>query len=262
MRDAASTHRWPDDPPRGTPWDDPISSAPWVFLDAEFTGLDVARDRIVEIALVRRRGEALVDTYETAIAASFARVADEIAGRLRGSIVVTHGGSLDIAMVHRAFASVGLTDVTVPHGIDTLTLARRALAAPSYRLRSLAVQLGLAERAWHSALPDAMATAELFDRLVPLLEPVTPRDLWEVRVGQRGPVRVRTQIARQLEAALASAAPCAIVVRPRGRHEMTLRGVVERWVPPHLYLATDGPTPGLRIVRADRILRMTVARPG
>ncbi|MBV9948547.1 MAG: hypothetical protein JOZ69_16980, partial [Myxococcales bacterium] len=42
-----------DPPPPGPPWDLPVTEAPLAFVDLEMTGLDVARDRVVEICAER-----------------------------------------------------------------------------------------------------------------------------------------------------------------------------------------------------------------
>jgi DNA polymerase-3 subunit epsilon len=40
-------------PPPGPPWDVPVERASFAFVDLEMTGLDVTRDRVVEICVDR-----------------------------------------------------------------------------------------------------------------------------------------------------------------------------------------------------------------
>ena len=51
----------PPPPPPGPPWDLPVGEAPFAFVDLEMTGLDVERDRIVEICIERWVGGAKRD---------------------------------------------------------------------------------------------------------------------------------------------------------------------------------------------------------
>ena len=45
-------------PPAGPPWDLAFADAPFAFVDLEMTGLDVARDRVIEVCIERvKNGE-------------------------------------------------------------------------------------------------------------------------------------------------------------------------------------------------------------
>jgi DNA polymerase III subunit epsilon len=54
-----------EEPPQGSPWDDPIDEAPLVFLDLEMTGLRPASDRVIEVCAVRARGEPVSELTTT-----------------------------------------------------------------------------------------------------------------------------------------------------------------------------------------------------
>ena len=56
-----------DEPPAGSPWDQPISEAPLAFVDLEMTGLDPQVDRVIEICVVRRRGQRVEESLETLV---------------------------------------------------------------------------------------------------------------------------------------------------------------------------------------------------
>src|SRR4051794_13318803 len=55
------------EPPAVEPWDQPIADAAFALLDLEMTGLDVERDRVIEICLERRRGGRVEDRLETLV---------------------------------------------------------------------------------------------------------------------------------------------------------------------------------------------------
>ncbi len=172
--------------------DMPLGRAPVAVIDLEMTGLSVERDRICEIAIVRRDGEA-VEEWSTLIAPgvsmsksamrchglSDADVADaprlvEVAQRieslLEGAIFVAHNAPFDLGFLQRAFASCGRELPAVPV-VDTLLMARRLFAFPRNDLRSACDRLGVTLEGAHRALTDARATADLYVRMVEALDP-------------------------------------------------------------------------------------------
>lgn len=272
--------RWLSEPPPvGAPWDLSLDDAPIALLDCEMTGTDPGRDALIEVAVRRVRGASVeaalttllradVPSCEGALAAhgiddamlqdapSFAEVADELALFFEGAVLVAHGATLDRAFLNAAFASVG-APTRVTHMIDTVLLARRAVLAPSYRLATVAAQLGLPPRRWHRAEEDVSALADVFRALVEILRPESPRDLWQVRAGVRLPALVRDSVARRLDRGR-DGRPFAVIVRQPGRPPRRMVGRVLRWDPPHLTLGlgASGRVRGVSILRADRILRI------
>src|SRR5579859_4714196 len=133
-------------PPVGPPWDLPLAQAPLAFVDLEMTGLDVARDRVVEICIERvvggervslfstlvdpgeRVGGAShvhgIDAAEIAQAPRFEAVAPEVIAGLRGAILVAHAAAWDVGFLQAECRRVGLA-LEVDHWLDTLVLARR-----------------------------------------------------------------------------------------------------------------------------------------
>lgn len=266
-----------DDPPPGAPWDTAIELCPFACIDCEMTGTDPSRDALVEVAVVRVVGSEVATVFESLVhtdvacdpaalalhgiraealsaAPTFESIADQLASALRGAVVVGHGPELDVAFLDRAFESAGRPE-RMRAVLDTLTLARRAVHARSYALSSLAKKLSLGEFRWHRAGEDARATAELLKHLVTAFRPKTARDLWDVRVGQLGPVRVRASLDALFARAAGSGRMLTLIVRTPGRDPFTLRGRIERWSAPHLLFSpgTKGRR-GLRILRADRVL--------
>jgi DNA polymerase III subunit epsilon len=267
-------------PPPGPPWDLPIERAPLAFVDLEMTGLDVARDRVVEICIERvvgaRResflctvlnpGERIggaahvhgLDAAKLSGAPDFPAVVRDVVEGLDGAVFVAHGAAWDAAFL---LAECERCSVKLPldHWVDTLILARRSFAFHSFSLGALCEKLGIERGQAHRAESDVRATRVLFDRCVGVLGPASVRDLWEVRVGGR---RARQAIVDACSAAVARGAPVAVSYRPAGRSperlEMVLLEVRSDLDPPRI-VGYQLPGRGRRQLRADRILRIEPA---
>ena len=264
-------------PPHGPPWDSPIAQAPLAFVDLEMTGLDAERDRVVELCIERTEGDGpiarlstLVDPRERAGggaevhgivadalvgAPPFERVAGDVLAILEGAVVVAHAASWDVRFLQAEFTRVGQS-FDVPHWLDTVVLARRAFAFPSYSLGALCGELGIPRGRAHRADSDVLALRAVFARCVEALEPVSVRDLWDVRVGQG---RARPAIVDACQAAAGHGSPVVLTYRAARRAserlEMVLLEVLSDLDPPRVvgYLL---PGRGRRTLRADRILRV------
>ena len=263
------------EPPAGAPWDEPIERAPLVFLDLEMTGLRPEADRVIEICAERVRGGSVEASIATLVrpepgvfgnahihgidpadlegAPTFAAIADQVEPLLEGAVVVAHAASWDVAFVEAELARAGRARRVV-HYLDSLTLARRAFPFPSHSLAALCRELGVRRDREHRAEDDVHALRAVFSRIVEVLAPRTPRDLWHVRVGDR---HARPAvIAAALRAAERGEAIHARY-RPAGRaaEELVLRvtGVRTDLDPPRVlgYLL---PSRSRRELRADRIL--------
>ena len=103
---------------------------------------------------------------------------------------------------------------------------------------------------------------DVFDRCVAVLAPVSARDLWEVRVGER---RARPAIVAACEAAVKHGAPVVVTYRPARRPpeplSMVLLEVRSDLDPPGV-VGYQLPGRGRRQLRADRILRVEPAPAG
>ncbi len=273
--DPRTHHRSPGDapPPPGPPWDLPLVEAPLAFLDLEMTGLRIGEDRVLEVCVERVRGGVTEGRLETVVdpgerrgaeqvhgigdaaiagAPTFAAIADPVLELLRGAVVVAHGAIWDLAFLRDELARIGRVDDAPSHAIDTVVLSRRAFHFHGYGLQSLAKELDLGKGPAHRAGGDVATMRALFDRLVVELAPKTPRDLWEVRVGERAP---RAEIVAAVESAVVGQTPVAIVYRPAHRGPERLTMILTGLVPPHAigYLL---PGRGRRELRLDRILRV------
>jgi predicted DnaQ family exonuclease/DinG family helicase len=156
----------------------------YAALDLETTGLDPARDRVIEIGAVAFTPERVSTTLERLVdpgravpetvlkltgikpeelrgAASPESALRELADFLRGRQPVGHGARLDVDFLSAA----GLWDPSAEI-LDTLDVARILLpSAASHSLPLLATELGFNQPRPHRALDDADATRQLLLRL-------------------------------------------------------------------------------------------------
>lgn len=173
--------------------DTPLDRLVCVVFDTETTGLDPTRDELVQIACVRvvngriLRGEifdALVDpgrpippeaTRIHGITDEMVRgrpplplVVARFAAFARDAVLVAHNAAFDLAFLRRWEAEAG---ARFDHPVlDTLLLSAVLHEdIGDHSLDGIAGRLGIAIRARHSALGDALATAEVFVRLIELL---------------------------------------------------------------------------------------------
>ncbi|HEY8091820.1 MAG TPA: 3'-5' exonuclease [Polyangiaceae bacterium] len=267
-------------PPPGPPWDLPIAEAPLAFVDLEMTGLDASRDRVVEVCIERVVGgerQALVSTLvdpgervggaahvhgldATALAGAprFEAIAGSVVEALSGAILVAHAAVWDVRFLSAELRRAGV-DAPLERWLDTLVLARRAFAFHSYSLDALCRELAIDRGQAHRAESDVRAMREVFDRCVRVLAPVSARDLWEVRVGER---RARQAIVDACEAAAKHGAPVEVTYRAARRPPVPLSMVLQEVrsdLDPPRVVGYQLPGRGRRELRADRILRVDPA---
>jgi predicted DnaQ family exonuclease/DinG family helicase len=156
----------------------------YAALDLETTGLDPARDRVIEVGAVAFTPERVTTTLERLVdpgravpetvlrltgikpeelrgAASPESALRELADFLRGRQPVGHGARLDVDFL----AAAGLWDPAIEI-LDTLDVARILLpSAASHSLPLLATEMGFNQPRPHRALDDADATRQLLLRL-------------------------------------------------------------------------------------------------
>jgi DNA polymerase-3 subunit epsilon len=260
-----------------------MAEVPLAFVDLEMTGLDMARDRVVEICIERTVGGQRVallsmlvdpgervggaahvhgiDAAQVAGAPRFEAIAHEVLAALRGAIVVAHAAAWDVGFLDAECKRAGLA-LEVDHWLDTLVLARRSFAFPSYSLDALCRELAIDRGRAHRAESDVAAMRNLFDRCVAVLSPSSARDLWDVRVGER---RARPNIVLACEAAVKHGLPVLITYRAARRAPQALSMVlleVRSDLDPPGVVGYQLPGRGRRQLRADRILRVEPAAAG
>jgi DNA polymerase-3 subunit epsilon len=189
----------------------PLGRLSCVVFDTETTGLSTATDEIVQIGAVRivngRRIEG--ETFETLVdpgrpippASTRVHGIDDarVAGAPRpvqavrafhrfaeGSILAAHNAPFDLAFLRRHAGAAGLR---FDHGILDTVLLSAAIYGQRvpHTLDAIAGRLGLAldPEARHTASGDAMATAEVLLRLVPVLEAAGIRTFGEAVTAMR-----------------------------------------------------------------------------
>ncbi|HEX2681654.1 MAG TPA: exonuclease domain-containing protein, partial [Candidatus Dormibacteraeota bacterium] len=156
----------------------------YAALDLETTGLDPARDRVIEIGAVAFTPDSITSTLEQLVdpgravpdtvlrltgikpeelkgAASPESALRGLADFLRGRQPVGHGARLDVEFLEAA----GLWNAD-QEILDTLDIARILLpAAASHSLPLLSTEMGFTQPRPHRALDDADATRQLLLRL-------------------------------------------------------------------------------------------------
>ncbi len=269
-------------PPEGAPWDLPIGEADFAFVDLEMTGLDVAKDHVIEVCVERVRRGAVVDRFVSLVkpeknaggavhihgiseadledAPPFLDLVPRIRAILEGAVFVAHGAKWDVAFLEAEMKRAG-QDFSIPHYVDTLTLARRAFGLKSHSLDALCTHFGIDRGVAHRAEADVTALRDIFGRTLTTLEPANVRDLWEVRVGGEG---VRHMVVEALNEALSSGRETTIQYRPSGKSPQNLKMVIteirSNMDPPRAigYLV---PGRSRRELRVDRILHVEPATP-
>ncbi len=167
-----------------------LNKARFVCLDCEFTGLDLDKDRIIEIAAVRFTFSEMVDEYDELVKPdcpisdealaihhiSAKMVADkpsidkllpDFLSFIGKDLIVGHAVGSDIEMLSRAAerANIPCNLKTRPF-IDTLRLARLYGDSPNNSLGKLATHFNIAADPAHRALNDVKMNIEVFKHLV------------------------------------------------------------------------------------------------
>ncbi|MCB1824516.1 MAG: CBS domain-containing protein [Candidatus Competibacteraceae bacterium] len=200
----------------------PLAELAVVVLDTETTGLDVSRDRIVQIGAVRvARGHVQpnetfltlvnpgipIPPASTAIhgigdaavqsAPSFETIKPNLDAFLGDAVIVGQSVGFDLAILLRETRRIG-DRWHPPHFLDT-KLLDAALNGDSRErsLDELMAALGVSIGHRHTALDDARATAEIFVRLLPLLASKGIRTLAEAEAHANAQFRILERQARE-----------------------------------------------------------------
>jgi DNA polymerase-3 subunit epsilon len=245
------------------------------------TGLDPAKDRVVEVCIERVRGDVVEGRLYTLVrpeniaaadavgnahvhgivaealqgAPVFADLTKQIAALFDGAILVAHGASWDVAFLEAEMARAG-SPMPLPHYVDTLNLSRRTFGLKKHSLDALREHFGLDRSRAHRADSDVTALRAVWGKCVATLEPKTARDVWEVRIAER---KAREQIIAECTDAIAAGSPVTVIYRPRSKPpepmQMVLVEIVAGLDPPRV-IGYQLPGRGRRELRADRILRI------
>ena len=171
-----------------------LEELPIAALDLETTGLDPRQDRVVAAGAVRMHGvriyrhltlDRLVDpgrpvpraaarvhgitTAMLAGAPKFAEVWPEIEALIRGVVVIGHNIAFDLTLLACEAERAGIAWHDPP-SLDTALLAAALEPQMSdLNLEAVAQRFGIPVEGRHTALGDALLSAEIFARMVPRL---------------------------------------------------------------------------------------------
>ena len=191
---------------RGPHHDVPWRQAVFSSLDLETTGLDLHRDRIVSIGMVRiesgrirteQASHLLVNPGRPVPAGSILihairtqdlfdcptaeERAPQIAAAAAGSTLVAHAAWVERAFLGRELPTATTRALAIDHIIDTAALSRalgiRSRSEHEPALERLSIDLGLPVHTPHEALGDAITTAQVFCVLATRLEALAGRPL-------------------------------------------------------------------------------------
>ena len=160
----------------------------YAIVDIETTGSRPAEDRITEIAIVKHDGARILERFTTLVnpgrgipyhitkltgisnemvahAPPFYEVARQIVEFTEGCVFVAHNVVFDYTFLKRAFSELGYCYTRKT--LCTVRLSRKLMPGHgSYALGRLCKSLGITLETHHRAEDDALAAAEIFDRLL------------------------------------------------------------------------------------------------
>lgn len=167
----------------------PLNKAIFTVVDVETTGLSAAKNRVIEIALVKVENLKITEKYQTLInpltyipyfitnltgianddvknSPTFDRVADKIINFSENSILTAHNFSFDSSFLRSEFAICG-RDFQAQDTLCTVKLARKIYPAlKSKSLGSVSRHLNLKNSDAHRALGDAETTARILIKMI------------------------------------------------------------------------------------------------
>lgn len=173
----------------------PLDALPVLLLDTETTGLNVETDRIVSIGAVRAHGTRVyhnividrlinpgipIPKRSSAVhgitsvmvdgAPSFADIFSELMEQLQGVVVIGHNIGFDLSMLRAEAHRCGL-EWHDPPTLDTgHIVCAMEPKLTDLNLDAIATEYGVEARGRHTALGDALVTAEIYTKLVTLLD--------------------------------------------------------------------------------------------
>jgi len=165
-----------------------LTDRPLAVVDVETTGFNPGPDRVVEVAVVRMSPTGVIEEQFVSLvdpgrdvgptwvhqitdemvagAPSFGDIAGDVLELFDGAVVVAHNAGFDGGFLGFELAHAGIETPTVPAAC-TMQLARWSrLDVPNFKLVTCCDALGLTNTGAHSALGDAVVTAQLAARLL------------------------------------------------------------------------------------------------
>ncbi|HEV2830083.1 MAG TPA: exonuclease domain-containing protein [Pyrinomonadaceae bacterium] len=180
----------------------------FVVVDVEATGAKMPPNRIIELGAYRIRGGRIVDKFVTLVnpeisiprfvvaltgitnemvkqAPLFADVAPRWLQFVEDAVLIAHNAPFDTNFINHEISRVYPGHRMMNPHLCTVTLSRRAVPGLSnYRLETVADHFAIDIANRHRAGSDALATAEVFIRILARLEEHGVRDLAAARIFQ------------------------------------------------------------------------------
>jgi len=166
-----------------------LKNETFVCLDCETTGLEIEKDKIIEVAVVLFKDNEILDTFETLIdpeveipqestnihhitndmvigKPKIHEVLPHVIQMIGKHIIVGHGIPFDISFLEKAskIHCIPNTFSGHPH-FDTLRLARLYGESPINSLEKLREHFNIAEEGAHRAMSDVVVNIEVFKYL-------------------------------------------------------------------------------------------------
>ena len=182
-----------------------LSEVDFVVVDIEATGAKMPPNRIIELGAYRIRGGKIVDSFLTLvnpeisiprfvisltgitnemvkIAPLFAEVAPRWLEFVEDAVIIAHNAPFDTNFLNHEISRVYPGHRMVNPHLCTVTLSRRAVPGlANYRLDTVADHFAIPIFERHRAGSDALATAEVFLRILERLDEHGIQDLAAVR---------------------------------------------------------------------------------
>ena len=182
-----------------------LSEIDFVVVDIEATGAKMPPNRIIELGAYRIRGGKITDHFITLVnpeisiprfvisltgisnemvkqAPLFAEVAPRWLEFVKDAVLIAHNAPFDTNFINHEISRVYPGHRMFNPHLCTVTLSRHALPGlPNYRLDSVADHFSIPIFERHRAGSDALATAEVFLRILDRLDELGVRNLAAVR---------------------------------------------------------------------------------
>jgi DNA polymerase-3 subunit epsilon len=161
----------------------------FICMDCETTGLDVDKDRIIEIAITKFTFNEILEEFETLVnpekpipeeSIKIHHITDEMVQHaplmkdvlpralemIGNHIIVGHGVKFDVDMVRKAAERVGVpTKIAHNPMLDTLRMARLYGESPINSLEQLRKHFNIEEEGAHRAMSDVIVNMNVFKQL-------------------------------------------------------------------------------------------------
>jgi len=185
----------------------------FVVVDIEATGAKMPPNRIMELGAYRIRGRKIVDSFLTLVnpeisiprfvialtgitnemvkqAPLFAEVAPQWLEFVQDAVLIAHNAPFDTSFLNHEIARVYPGNRMINPYLCTVLLSRRTVPGlTNYRLDTVADHFSIPIFARHRAGSDALATAEVFIKLLDRLDELGVRDLAAARSFQLPPIK-------------------------------------------------------------------------